>query len=63
MSSPWEPAIPQAMQRHGGSTRSIPKAVQPKPEVREPPRGGPAVQEAPGREDRDAGDKPEQQAG
>ena len=25
MSSPWEPAISQAMQRHGGSNRSIPK--------------------------------------
>ena len=24
MSSPWEPGIPQAMQRHGGSNRSIP---------------------------------------
>jgi hypothetical protein len=23
MSSPWDPAIPQAMQRHGGSNRSI----------------------------------------
>jgi hypothetical protein len=31
MSSPWEPAIPQAMQRHGGSNRSIPKTAQPKP--------------------------------
>ena len=25
MSSPWDPAIAQAMQRHGGSNRSIPK--------------------------------------
>ena len=25
MSSPWEPGIPQAMQRHGGSNRSMPK--------------------------------------
>ena len=25
MSSPWDPAITQAMQRHGGSNRSIPK--------------------------------------
>ena len=25
MSSPWEPGISQAMQRHGGSNRSIPK--------------------------------------
>jgi hypothetical protein len=24
MSSPWDPAIAQAMQRHGGSNRSIP---------------------------------------
>jgi len=29
MSSPWDPAIPQAMQRHGGSNRSIPKPAQP----------------------------------
>jgi hypothetical protein len=26
MSSPWEPGISQAMQRHGGSNRSIPEA-------------------------------------
>jgi len=25
MSSPWVPAIPQAMQRHGGSNWSLPK--------------------------------------
>ena len=25
MNSPWEPGISQAMQRHGGSNRSIPK--------------------------------------
>jgi|SRR3954454_16781809 hypothetical protein len=25
MSSPWDPAIAQAMQRHGGSNRSIPR--------------------------------------
>jgi len=25
MSSPWDPAISQAMQRHGGSNRSIPR--------------------------------------
>jgi len=24
MSSPWDPAIAQAMQRHGGSNRSVP---------------------------------------
>ena len=33
MSSPWEPAISQAMQRHGGSNRSIPKTAQSKPAV------------------------------
>jgi hypothetical protein len=27
MSSPWDPAITQAMQRHGGSNRSIPKTA------------------------------------
>ena len=27
MSSPWEPGISQAMQRHGGSNRSIPKTA------------------------------------
>jgi len=30
MGSPWEFAIPQTMQRHGGSNRSAPKAAQPK---------------------------------
>ena len=29
MGSPWELAIPQAMQRHGGSNRSVPKTAQP----------------------------------
>lgn len=29
MSSPWDPAIPQAMQRHGGSNRSVPKQAKP----------------------------------
>jgi hypothetical protein len=29
MSSPWEPGISQAMQRHGGSNRSIPKVKPP----------------------------------
>jgi len=28
MSSPWDPAIAQAMQRHGGSNRSIPRTTQ-----------------------------------
>ena len=27
MSSPWDPAIAQAMQRHGGSNRSIPRTL------------------------------------
>jgi hypothetical protein len=34
MSSPWEPGISQAMQRHGGSNRSIPKI---KPSLNERP--------------------------
>jgi hypothetical protein len=34
MSSPWDPAITQAMQRHGGSNRSIPR-TQPKPMPKE----------------------------
>ena len=29
MSSPWDPAIAQAMQRHGGSNRSIPRKSTP----------------------------------
>jgi hypothetical protein len=28
MSSPWDPAIAQAMQRHGGSNGSIPRTTQ-----------------------------------
>jgi hypothetical protein len=28
MSSPWDPAIAQAMQRHGGSNRSVPNKAQ-----------------------------------
>jgi hypothetical protein len=36
MSSPWDPAIPQAMQRHGGSNRSIPR-TQFKPVLKESP--------------------------
>ena len=35
MSSPWDPAISQAMQRHGGSNRSIPKTVPAKPALSE----------------------------
>ena len=34
MSSPWEPGISQAMQRHGGSNRSLPKI---KPALNERP--------------------------
>jgi hypothetical protein len=30
MGSPWEFAITQTMQRHGGSNRLLPKAAQPK---------------------------------
>jgi hypothetical protein len=37
MSSPWEPAIAQAMQRHGGSNRSVPRTAQPKPSLKEAP--------------------------
>ena len=37
MSSPWEPAIPQAMQRHGGSHRSVAKSVPAQPAAKEPP--------------------------
>ena len=29
MTSPWDPAISQAMQRHGGSNRSIPRTQSP----------------------------------
>jgi hypothetical protein len=39
MSSPWEPGISQAMQRHGGSNRSIPKT---KPPLNGRPDGLPA---------------------
>jgi hypothetical protein len=34
MTSPWDPAIAQAMQRHGGSNRSIPR-TQSTPEKKE----------------------------
>jgi hypothetical protein len=30
MGSPWEFAVPQTMQRHGGSNRLLPKGAQPK---------------------------------
>jgi|KBSMisStaDraftv2_1062788.scaffolds.fasta_scaffold501866_2 hypothetical protein len=36
MSSPWDPAISQAMQRHGGSNRSVPKQAA-KPRENEAP--------------------------
>ena len=39
MSSPWEPGISQAMQRHGGSNRSIPKT---KPSLNDRPDELPA---------------------
>jgi hypothetical protein len=39
MSSPWEPGISQAMQRHGGSNRSIPKT---KPSLKERSNGLPS---------------------
>ena len=39
MGSPWETAIQQAMQRHGGSHRSIPKSVQSKLSVKKPHDG------------------------
>ena len=29
MNSPWEPGVAQAMQRHGGSNRSVPKVNAP----------------------------------
>jgi hypothetical protein len=46
MSSPWEPAIAQAMQRHGGSNRSIPRTAQNKPSLNEAPNV-PTVPETP----------------
>ena len=60
MSSPWDAAIAQAMQRHGGSNRSIPKAAPPKPALEEQPNA-PADPEAPGqaRNDADSSGKPE----
>ena len=67
MSSPWDPAISQAMQRHGGSNRSIPKTMQPKPSPNEAPND-PAVGNPPRRDDLvhddlDAPVTPERQAG
>lgn len=37
MGSPWETAIQQAMQRHSGSHRAVPKSAQSKPLVNERP--------------------------
>jgi hypothetical protein len=39
MSSSWDPAIPQAMQRHGGSNRSVPKAKTSAPSLELRPDG------------------------
>ncbi len=45
MSSPWEPAIPQAMQRHGGSNRWLPRPAQAQSEAGEARTDGKAVPE------------------
>jgi hypothetical protein len=37
MSSSWEPAVAQAMQRHGGSNRSLPRTVQSRLSLKETP--------------------------
>jgi hypothetical protein len=47
MGSPWEFAIPQTMQRHGGSNRSLPKAAQRKPAVEQPTDRSDAADAAP----------------
>ena len=56
MSSPWEPGISQAMQRHGGSNRSIPKTKpslngrpdeQPAPETQGQAANGPDLSAKP----------------
>jgi hypothetical protein len=56
MSSPWEPGISQAMQRHGGSNRSIPKTKpslngrpdeQPAPETKGQAANGPDLSAKP----------------
>jgi hypothetical protein len=56
MSSPWDPAIAQAMQRHGGSNRSVPKTAPPKPV---PPSDVSDLPEPPTQADRDSPSKPE----
>jgi hypothetical protein len=44
MNSPWEPGVAQAMQRHGGSNRSVPKVKAPtiQPDCK-PPDDHPAM--------------------
>jgi hypothetical protein len=55
MGSPWDFAISQTMQRHGGSNRLVPKAAQPKPTslkpVLERPADGADADPAPLRRD------------
>ena len=47
MSSPWDPAIAQAMQRHGGSNRSIPRTqLKPVPKESAPQGQGEAHDQA-----------------
>ena len=41
MRSPWEPAIAQTLQRHGGSHRSVPKSVKSIVPAREPEKAQP----------------------
>lgn len=36
MSSSWDPAIPQAMQRHGGRNWSLPKVIRKPPQNKAP---------------------------
>jgi hypothetical protein len=47
MGSPWEFAIAQAMQRHGGSNRSVPKAAHTKPVVEPSPERSDAADPLP----------------
>ncbi|MCX7312200.1 MAG: hypothetical protein NTV56_10860 [Alphaproteobacteria bacterium] len=58
MSSPWDPAVPQAMQRHGGSNRSVPKVSQSKSAPKAPVAGLPAP-EMQGQDDADVPVKPD----
>ena len=50
MSSPWEPAITQAMQRHGGSNRSVPKTAQSKVSSKESPDDADVPEPQPGKD-------------